>query len=307
VAIALWLQDPARLGGGDRAFLVQSSAVAAAAMVWLAAGGVGLVTAARRCGEGPLARRPSRRPLLAGLVGLLAPGLGLLLAGRWIRSAATIVVVGLGATAALVLTRAPGWWHAHREDGQPALIDDLALERILLGLAAVVTVGAIGWFVSALEAGRLAAGPRTVRAVSGADRVPAALLLALVALAVFFRPADLARGLDRATGTLSAHELRLTALATARAAAWLAPADPLLELRVAERLDALGRADAAATIRHRLRDRWQRFAGVAVDTDPMQPVQGPGATTPSVFQQPPQPPSPLRPTLDQTAKAPVAP
>ncbi|MEZ4387024.1 MAG: hypothetical protein R3D98_05520 [Candidatus Krumholzibacteriia bacterium] len=256
----VWRQGPDALGGGDRALLIQGGSAALAAVVWLAAWCAGAVAAARRCEEGPFARRARRRPVAAVVAGLVAPGLGLLLAGRRRRFAISLFAVGLGAVAGLLLLRrAAGWWAWHGAD-PGRLMSDLQLEQAYLVLAGVAGVGALAWLVSALEAGRLAAGTPAVRAIAGADRIPAAFLIALVALACWFRPLDAARGLDGLTTALADGGLRLAPLWTARAAAALAPGDPVIELRIAERQLALGRVNAAAATRQRVQRRWQLFA-----------------------------------------------
>jgi hypothetical protein len=168
------------------------------------------------------------------------------------------MVVGLGATAGLSLWRVVDWWSWHRS-GPASVFTDLQLEQAFLVLVGLAGLGVLAWLVSALEAGRLAAGPRVVRTMAGADRIPAALLIALVALGFWFRPLDLSQELDRITGTLADNGLRLAPLWTARAAALLAPADPVLELRVAEREAAMGHVREAAAIREKLHGRWQRF------------------------------------------------
>jgi hypothetical protein len=237
----------------------QGAAVLAAAMAWLTVWCLGLIAASDRCPEGPLSRRGHRRPLVAATVGLCCPGLGLLLSGRRVRCIVTLAVVGAGAVATLLLLRAPFSWQAHHADPDP-MFSDLQVERIFLVLAGTLAAGALAWLVSALEGGRLAAGPRVVRAVSGADRVPAALLISLVALGIWFRPLDAAHGLDRLTHQLTDGGLRLAPLWTARAAAFLAPAEPVLELRVAERQEALGRHEEATATRQELYRRWRSLA-----------------------------------------------
>ena len=275
LAAWIWFLPPAALGGGDRLLLAQVLAVALAAAVWLAAWCLGLVAASRRCPEGPLSRRGHQRPLLAGLAGLAAPGLGLLLAGRRWRCVLSVILVGAGGVAALLHSRAATWWTTHRT-ATASTIDDLQLESFFLSLVAILAVGILAWLVSALEGGRLAAGPRVVRAVSGADRVPAALLIALVALTIWFRPLDAAHGLDRLTSTLVADGLRLAPLWTARAASSLAPGEPRLEMRVAERQAALGRHEVATAIREDLQRRWHELA-VAAPGDAVGPAGAAGS------------------------------
>ncbi len=254
----IWWREPAIIGRGDRAILIQIVALSVAALAWSAIWSAGLILAARRCGEGPLARRNGRRPFTAGLVGLLAPGLGLLLAGHPWRAAVAGVLVWLGIVAAAMLTRAGGWWTEHTASAT-VLFTDLQIETLFLGLVGLVTLGLLVWLASALESGRLANGPRVVRHVSAADRVPLALVMALVAFGIFFRPLDAARELDRFSEELAAAGLRLAPLIPSRTAVMLAPAEPTLELRLADRYDALGRRDQATAIRDDLSQRWQQI------------------------------------------------
>lgn len=258
-AVAVVLKAPTALGPGDRAVLAQMIAGATACAVWLSAWSAGLVLSSRRCGEGPWSRPGERRPVAAGLLGFVAPGLGLLLGGHGIRAAVTVVLVGAAVAAGLGVTSVPQWWSWHHQHpGGP--LTDLQLESVFVGLVAMVLLGGVVWLFSALEGARLATGPRVVRRISGADRVPAALLAALVALGLFFRPTGVAFELDHATRDLVADGFRLAPLWTARAAAALAPAEPVYALRLAERHEALGHTDRADAIRDQVTARWRRYA-----------------------------------------------
>ena len=260
--------------GGDRAMLMQLGLAILASVAWFAVWAVGLVRASRRCGVGPFSRRGDRRPVLAGLAGLAAPGLGLLLAGRIKRMLLTLILVGCGLVAGLGLWRAPSWWLQHRA-APHSLLTDLQFEYLLVAFGGLAVIGLLSWLVSALEAGRVANGPVVVRRLAGADRVPALLLVALVAFGVFFRPGSLAGQLDRLTSRLVAAELQVIPLATARAATILAPAEPGYELRLAERYEDLGRTEEATAIRAHLAERWDRYlAGscAVVDSSTETPV-----------------------------------
>jgi hypothetical protein len=277
IPLAAWAGASAAtwLGPGDRAMLLQLVIAGLTAALSLAAWGAGILAAARWCGEGPLARRDRRRPVLAMLAGFAAPGLGLLLAGHRWRALIATVLVGAGLLAAAVLWQIPTWWRWHVADIQP-VIPDLRVEQGVIVAALVLAAGLIAWLVSALEAGRLAAGRRVVRDVGSADRAPAGLLVALLALGAFFRPGDLAAELDGATSALAAREFRLLPVVTAWAATRLDPADPRLTWNLAARYEVLGEVAQAARIRQELDERWQQYArtgatATAADADPTDP------------------------------------
>jgi len=256
-ALIAW-QAPAQFGPGDAAILWQVASAGLAAVVWVVAWATGLMLASRRCGDGPWARPGQRRPAAAAFVGLFAPGLGLLLAGHARRSVATTATVFLAVLAGLALRQGGAWWAWHRQ-AAPDLISDLQFEQGVVVLAGLAAAGALGWLVSALDAARLATGPRVMRRVAAANRAPAALLVALVALGVFFRPVDLARNVDLVTQRLIQDGLRLLPACTAAIATRLDPAEPVYAWRLAARQADLGWTAAAAATRDDLAARWQRY------------------------------------------------
>ncbi len=262
LATGVFAVAPRALGADDRAAVVQAAAAAVALVVGLTAWTVGLTLADRRCRAGSWSRPAGHRPAVAALLGLLAPGLGFYLGGRTARAIATLVAVVPGLAAGALLQRAPRWWSWRAGDAY-RLISDRQLEAGLLGLVVLAALGVLVWLVSAIEAARLAAGSGALRRTEAANRAPAALLLALVAMAVFFRPANLAGELDRLTGRLEDAELRLAPLMTAEAAVCLAPGEPVYQCRLAEVQADLGHHAAAARIRSRLVARWAAVAALA--------------------------------------------
>jgi hypothetical protein len=132
-----------------------------------------------------------RRSRAIGALGLLVPGLGLLIAGRRRRAAAVLGLTGPFLCAILILLRAGRLWS---ERSGPYLhhVPPVSLEIVFLSAAAIVMIGAIVWLGQALEGFRLTA------VVSGrhrarSDRTAAALLLALLAFGLLFDPAAMAR------------------------------------------------------------------------------------------------------------------
>jgi hypothetical protein len=257
-AVTSWLQAERLFGPRELSILAQTAFLALAGAAWVTAWSTALLRSGRACKAGLPSWRGRRRPFVVGVLGLLAPGLGLLLLGSFLRGVLSLVLVSLGGLAAVVLLRAATFWSWHQAAADP-LLTGLQLEAAFLTLGGLVAAGLLAWLISAFDGARLASLAPAGRRRSSADRVAVALLVALIALAIFFRPLDVARELDRTTNGLAVGGLRLIPLWTAQAAVVLAPGEPEFALRLADRHEALGRNHAAEAIRQDLAGRWGRY------------------------------------------------
>jgi hypothetical protein len=223
-------------------------------------------------------------PWVTGSVGLLIPGAGLLIAGRAWRAALALWNAACVAAAAAILVNASvGWnWNARAgADGLPRAF----VEVLLLASAGVVTLGGLLWIASALDGARLVERSKRAKARARAhgDGYALALLVALVALAGTFRPATLARDLDRFATAMRFEGWVLVPLCLESSSAVLDPSRPEYAMRVADIQMQRGNREAARAIHARLRERWENYAQTLLRQETpdllpaqLQPIQ-PGA------------------------------
>jgi hypothetical protein len=214
-----------------------------------------------------------RRSRVIGAVGLLVPGLGLLIAGRRRRAAAVLGLMGPFLCAVLILLRAGRIW-AERSFPYLHHVPPLSLELVFLGAAAMVAVGTVIWLGQALEGFRLtavASGRRRGRS----DRTAAALLMALLAFGFLFDPTAVAQRLDQESRRLAGAGYQLIPLTLLLSANRLDPAQPVYLLRVSQLYAALGRPQTAARIREELASRWRPCAGWMVQMGQEEPAGPP--------------------------------
>jgi hypothetical protein len=196
-----------------------------------------------------------------GVLGLMLPGLGLLIAGRRWRAALAVWSAGLLAAAAVVvlhwrsLAAVSAGHDIGAEAGAAAASTEIAL--IVAGICA--GVGLLAWLVQALDGVRVVSP--FVRSNPLANRLALALLASLGLLVATFQPVFCARHLSAAATRLREHRLRLIPLALCEAAASLDPSEPSYLVEAASLCEALGRADDAAEKRAVLRRRAEHYAG----------------------------------------------
>ena len=166
---------------------------------WVVIGAVAIVTAfsvwarniyltGRHHGV-PRHKLPSilRRPWAVGIAGLIAPGLGLMLAGCTRRGAAVIWAGWPVAAAAVVLAHGLQIWGRNQGTGAGAIEANL-LETIFLVAAGTLVVGLIGWVAQALEGARQMMGEPGIRHRMRGDWYAAALFVTLLSMAVVWDP-----------------------------------------------------------------------------------------------------------------------
>ncbi len=200
---------------------------------------------------------PLRHPGTAGLLGLVIPGFGLFVAQRPRRAAAALLAACATVVAALVLWQAPALWRLSRT-GILVEHGDM-LERIFLAMGAVGALGALIWISQALDGARLAGDRTGGTPVRPGDRAAVALVIAIAALLVAFKPARVAETLDRFAISMREDGLRVIPLAALDAAMRLDPSRPEYAVRAIELNEALGRPTAALALRRDLAERWKPY------------------------------------------------
>jgi hypothetical protein len=214
-----------------------------------------------------------RHPGTAGAIGFLIPGFGLFVAAHPRRAACALLAACATVVAALVLWQAPDLWRLSQA-GILVGYGDI-LERIFLVMGAVGVFGALAWIAQALDGARLAgAGAEGPESRHG-DWVTVALVLAIAALPVTFKPSHVAQTLDRFAISLREDGLRVIPLAAALTAMRLDPSRPEYAVQAIELNEALGRATKALELRRDLAERWRPYERMlrieAAATEPVEP------------------------------------
>jgi hypothetical protein len=214
-----------------------------------------------------------RHPGTAGTLGFLIPGFGLFIAQHPRRAACALLAACATVVAALVLWQAPALWRLS-QTGILVGHSDI-LERIFLVMGAVGAVGALAWIAQALDGARLARAVAEGPESRHGDWAAAALVLAIAALLVAFRPAHVAETLDRFAVSLREDGLRVIPLAATQAAMRIDPSRPEYAVQAIELNEAVGRATAALALRRDLAERWRPYERMlrieAAATEPVEP------------------------------------
>jgi len=199
---------------------------------------------------------PLRKPNLIGMLGLLAPGLGLLVTGYYRRAALTLWVIGSFALSLFVLYHAAWLWSWNRGAGSEAL-QGTTLEHLFIGMGIVGIFGALVWIVQALDGARLAERRFARNAHSPGNAAAFALLAALVVFVLMFQPASVAETLDYFAVSARHEGYRILPLHAELAAMRLDPSSPAFAVKAAELYDQLGRHENAQALREELFERWK--------------------------------------------------
>jgi hypothetical protein len=194
-----------------------------------------------------------RKPWAVGVVGLVAPGLGLLLAGCARRGAAVIWLGWSVAGAVLLLAHGLQIWNLNRGVDE-ASIGAVTLEYGLLLAAGILAVGLVVWVAQALEGARQMMGDPGIRLRMRGDWYAAALMCALVTTAIAWDPAALARQMDSGAVILQEQGFRVIPMELTRTAHRLDPAPTEYAVRAIELFEDLGRRDDAVRLRLELEE-----------------------------------------------------
>jgi hypothetical protein len=228
-----------------------------------------------------------RHPWTTGIAGTLMPGAGLAAAGCHVRAAAALWNGASVVLAGLVLANSGLLWSWNVKSGADAMPKGF-VEGLLVASAIVACLGGLAWIGTALDGARLADTRRTAGRRSGegrdlrlADGITLALVTALVAFAMAFHPASLARDLDRFASSMRFEGYRTIPLVLQSTAAALDAGRPEYAMRVAELHVEMGRPEAARLIHERLRERWEVYAQMLLQT-----AAATRSTAPSTLLQP---------------------
>jgi hypothetical protein len=206
-----------------------------------------------------------RKPWAVGVVGLIAPGLGLLLAGCARRGAAVIWAGWPVGAAVLVLANGLQIWNRNL-GAQGASIPTVFLEMSFLVAAGILVAGLIGWMAQALEGARQMMGEPGVRLRMRGDWYAAALVCTLVGMAIAWNPTMMARQMDHGAVILQEKGFRVIPLELSRGAHRLDPAPTEYAVRAIAMYEELGRRDEAVRLRQQLDGNLASYLAL-VDTE----------------------------------------
>ena len=203
--------------------------------------------------EQPRFRLPSllRKPWAVGVTGLVAPGLGLLLAGCARRGATVIWLGGAIVGAVMVLAGAPAIWENNQAAGA-GFMNPIVLETIFMLAAGILMAGLIGWIAQALEGARQMMGEPAIRHRMRGDWYAAALLFTLVGVALVWDPSAMAGHLDGGSVVLREKGFQIIPLKLSQTAHRLDPAPSQYAIQTMELCEELGRSGEAARLRREL-------------------------------------------------------
>jgi hypothetical protein len=192
-----------------------------------------------------------RKPWVVGVVGLIAPGLGLLMAGCARRGAAVIWAGWSVVAAVLVLANGLQIWNRNQGTGAGS-IPAAFLEISFLVAAGVLAAGLIGWMAQALEGARQMMGEPGVRLRMRGDWYAVALVCTLAGVAIAWNPPMMARQMDNGAVILQEKGFRIIPLELSRSAHRLDPAPTEYPVRAIAMYEELGRRDEAVRLRQQL-------------------------------------------------------
>jgi hypothetical protein len=166
--------------------------------------------------------RRLRMPAIIAAMGLLVPGLGLMLSGRSRLAGWSFALVAPAAAVVVVLARWDWLWDRGRTP-VPSGLSGPGLETALIVTLAATSIVAVLWLVQALDGARRVT---TSRSLAVADAASLALLASIAIFATSFRPAAVAENLHATAVALRVDGYRLIPLGLNEAASRLDPATP---------------------------------------------------------------------------------
>ncbi len=221
-------------------------------------------------------RLPSwlRGPMAASLLGITAPGAGLLATGAPARAALAFWNATMAALVGPLLMQAAWLWRANRASANWPLAP-ATLEAVFLATFAVGFLGLLGWVASVLDSAREASLHARVAGSIRADRLLLALLAALMVACAVSQPTTMARDANELATVLEREGMRRIPLSLAQLARHLDPARPAYALHVAALFEANGDAQAATHVRAQVRACWQESVGFLARVAPVDSLRPP--------------------------------
>jgi len=198
------------------------------------------------------------KPWAIGGLGLLAPGLGLLVAGCRKRAVAVLWLYWPAVLSVVVLTQATWMWDWQRNSGVQTVSAN-TIEYIVMMAAVTAFLGVLGWIAQALEGARQVSSQYGARVRPRSDWYTAALMGAILALAAVSEPASIAQRLDRFGGSLRRDGYQVIPLCLTLTAHRLDPSRPVYVMQAIELYDELGKNEAAARLREELNEDMQPY------------------------------------------------
>jgi hypothetical protein len=211
---------------------------------------------AGRHGAAGLRRAPGwmRGPLAAGFFGIVCPGMGLFVTGRARQAAVALWMTSLTAVSILILSRAGWLWNFNLHAGIFSIERD-SMEYVLIGAGAVAIIGALAWVGQVLNGVRLASGVADGIRRARTSWPAAALLLSVIGLLVFSKPALIAEALDRGAEATSTEGMRIIPLHLSLASIHLDPSRPDYVIRAIDLYAENDNTAAAELMRRDLLER----------------------------------------------------
>jgi hypothetical protein len=204
-----------------------------------------------------------RSPASVAAAGIVIPGLGLTLTGRYRLAGWAFLLVAPMSAAIVIFSRWEWLWDRTRTP-VPAGISSHSLEILFITTVAVAAATAILWLVQALDGARRVSNSRSIMM---ADTASLALLASLAVFAVAFRPVKVASNFHTTAVALRSDGYRLIPLGLNEAAARLDPATPVYAAETVELYRAMGMTDKAREKREYLEAKANEYVRLGYGTD----------------------------------------
>ncbi len=206
-----------------------------------------------------ISSRRLRHPRTVGALGMIFPGFGLLMAGRFRRAACLLWIVG-PLVAAVVILANWRWLWARSQSPVPPGVSGTTLEIVFIAAAGVAILLFFTLIVQALDGARRFSPVTRSRAL--ADAVGVALVVALALFTTTFQPVAFGQSLGAVSIALHRDGFRLIPLGLCEAAARLDPATPAHLANAAVINEELGMRDAAHAKRQIIERRMKEYVDI---------------------------------------------
>jgi len=200
-----------------------------------------------------------RHPRTVGALGMVFPGFGLLMTGRFRRAACLVWIVGPLVASIAVLANRNWLWERSKSVVSPG-ISGAALETVFIAAAVMTVFGFFTMIVQALDGSRRFSGIPRSRTLT--DVLGASLMVAMVLFTTTFQPAALGQSLGILSLSLHRDGYRLIPLGMCEVAARLDPGTPAHLANAAVMNEELGMADAADAKRQIIERRMEQYVNV---------------------------------------------